>query len=264
MARRKKLTDWEKEWNLMRKKEENWLRANRQPKQPILNGLLEGKVPPKLQSTLELAFCKAFALVFEKGTPLLERTFSPEELRKQQQIDRFSAQLRQDRRSLNAFSRRSGRAGAINLALSGVEGVALGALGVGIPDIPVFTGMMLRSLYEMACHFGFSYDSPEERYFLLKVMEGAVSWGEELDACDRELNRFILHPTLPEGCDLEQQTARTAQALSRQLLYMKFLQGIPLVGVVGGAYDTLCLSRVQQLARIKYQRRLLLAQRQEA
>lgn len=260
MTRRKKQTDWEKEWNLLRKKEENWLKSNRQPKQPILNQILEGKIPPKLQETLELAFRKAFGLVFDKGTGLLERTFSPEELQKQQQIDQFSARLRQDRRSLKAFSRRSGRAGTVNLALSGVEGIALGALGVGVPDIPVFTGMMLRSLYEMSCHFGFPYDTPEERYFLLKLIEGAMSWGKELDVCDHAINHFIDHPGTPEHYDQELQLTATAQALSRQLLYMKFLQGIPLVGVAGGAYDVVCLNRIQQFARMKYQRRLLLSQ----
>lgn len=261
MARNRKLTDWEKEWNLLRKREEKWLTANQTPKQPIVNRMLEGKVPPKLQETLELAFLKAFALVFEKGNSLLEHTFSPQELQKQNQIDQFSAVLRRDRRSLKAFSQRSARSGTVNLALSGVEGLTLGALGVGIPDIPVFTASVLRSLYEMACHFGFSYDTPEERCFLLKLIEGAMSWGDELSVCDHAINRFIDQPALPQHYDQKEQLAATAQALSRQLLYTKFLQGIPLVGVAGGAYDLVFLHRIQQYARMKYQRRLLLAQR---
>ena len=255
----KRLTPWEKEWSQLRKREEKWLEANRQYKQPALNRLLEGKVPPKLQSTMDKAFCKAFSTIFQKGTPLLEHTFSPEELSKQQQIDEFSARLRQDRRSLKTFSRRSGRAGGVNLALSGVEGIALGALGIGIPDIPLFTGLLLRSLYEMACHFGFPYDTPEEQYFLLKTIQGALSYGEELDLCSSALNHFIDTTELPAHYDLSMQITLTAQALSRQLLYMKFLQGIPVVGAAGGAYDVICLNRVQQFSRLKYQRRLLLA-----
>ena len=257
----KKLTPWEKEWYQLQKREQKWLEANRRYKQSALNRLLDGKVPPKLQNTLDTAFCKAFSMIFQKGTPILERTFSPEELSKQQQVDDFSARLRQDRRSLKTFSRRSSRAGGLNLALSGVEGVALGALGVGIPDIPLFTGLMLRSLYEMACHFGFSYDTPEEQYFLLKLIQGALSYGEELDLCDNALNQFINSPILPVHYDLNLQITLTAQTLSQQLLYMKFLQGIPLVGVAGGAYDVVCLNRIQQFARLKYQRRLLLSHR---
>lgn len=254
-----RLTPWEKEWAQLQKRERKWMEANRQYKQPALNHLLEGKVPPKLQNTMDRAFCKAFSMIFQKGTPLLEHTFSPQELAKQQQVDEFSARLRQDRRSLKAFSRRSNLAGGVNLTLSGVEGVALGALGVGIPDIPLFTGLMLRSLYEMACHFGFPYDTPEEQYFLLKTTQGALSYGEELELCDSALNQFIRTAALPSHYDLSIQISITAQALSQQLLYMKFLQSIPIVGAAGGAYDVVCLNRVQQFARLKYQRRLLLA-----
>ena len=261
MAKTRKQTPWEKEWILLSKQEGGWLRQNDQYKQPILNKLLEGKVPPKLQGTLDTAFTKAFGLIFEKGTPLLEHTFSPKALSKQHKVDQYTAQVQQDRKSLRTFSRRSGRSGTLNLAVSGVEGIAFGALGVGLPDIPVFTALLLRSLYEMACQFGLPYRTPEEQYFQLLLIEGALSYGEELKACNRKLNAFISSPALPENYDQKVQITKTAQALSQQLLYMKFLQGIPIVGVAGGAYDVICLDRVQRFARLKYQRRLLLKQK---
>ena len=111
----------------------------------------------------------------------------------------------------------------------------------------------------MACHFGFPYDTPEEQYFLLKTIQGALSYGEELDLCSSALNHFIDTTELPAHYDFSMQITLTAQALSQQLLYMKFLQGIPVAGAAGGAYDVICLNRVQQFARLKYQRRLLLA-----
>lgn len=138
----------------------------------------------------------------------------------------------------------------------------LGALGIGIPDIPLFTGVLIRSLYEMAgCH-GCGWDSPEERYFQLKLIEGALSGGEELHACNAALNDFIREPKLPDDYNEKVQLERTARALSDQMLCMKFLQGIPLVGVVGGACDAVCLSRVQRYAKLKYQRRVLLSQKE--
>lgn len=258
MATKKKSTPWEKEWAALKKREKAYLSKHMEHKSPKLNQLLEGKVPPKLQDTLNAAFVKSFALIFEKGTPLLARTIPAAEISRQYQENRFSAQLRRDRKSLQAFSRRSGKAEAINLTLSGVEGVVLGALGVGIPDIPVFTAMMLRSLYEMAGHFGFPCDSPREQYFQLLLIQGAFSYGEELLSCDRELNRFMEAPVLPDGFDRSAQITKAAQPLSQQLLYMKFLQGIPVVGAAGGAYDVVCLHRVQRYAKLKYQRRLLL------
>ena len=36
---------------------------------------------------------------------------------------------------------------------------------------------------------------------------------------------------------------------------MKFLQGIPVVGAVGGAYDAVYLKRVAEYAELKYRRR---------
>jgi len=261
MRRQKRPTPWEKEWSALVRQEQRYLTGHAQYKQPMLNRLLEGKVPPKLQDTLDAAFVKAFTLVFEKGTPLLERTFSPKEVSRQYQENQFSADLRGDRRSLRTFSRRAGRSGAVNLTLSGVEGVVLGALGVGIPDIPVFTGMVLRSLYEMAGHFGFPYDTPEEQYFQLLLIQGALSYGDELLACNQTLDSFLTSPSLPPDFDRRVPIRAAAQALSRQLLYMIFLQGIPVVGMAGGAYDVVCLNRIQQYARLKYRRRLLLRQK---
>jgi len=38
---------------------------------------------------------------------------------------------------------------------------------------------------------------------------------------------------------------------------MKFLQGIPLVGAVGGVYDVVYMKQITEYAKIKYQRRFL-------
>ena len=47
----------------------------------------------------------------------------------------------------------------------------------------------------------------------------------------------------------------TAQVLSGELLYMKFLQGIPIVGVVGGAFDLKYMKEITTYAEIKYRKR---------
>jgi hypothetical protein len=46
--------------------------------------------------------------------------------------------------------------------------------------------------------------------------------------------------------------------MSTELLYMKFLQGIPVVGAVGGAYDAIYMKRVGKYAELKYRRRFYL------
>ena len=42
----------------------------------------------------------------------------------------------------------------------------MGVLGIGLPDIPVFTGMILKNIYETALQYGYSYESREEKYFI--------------------------------------------------------------------------------------------------
>ena len=45
--------------------------------------------------------------------------------------------------------------------------------------------------------------------------------------------------------------------LSKELLYMKFLQGVPVIGAVGGAYDVIYMKQISEYANLKYQRRFL-------
>ena len=51
--------------------------------------------------------------------------------------------------------------------------------------------------------------------------------------------------------------SKTSSLLSKELLYMKFLQGIPIAGAVGGIYDAVYMKRVTEYANLKYKRRFL-------
>lgn len=116
-------------------------------------------------------------------------------------------------------------------------------LGIGIPDIPIFVGMILKSLYEMALHYGFTYESEEEKYFILLIIRGALSYGTGLKSVQEQVETYSREEKLPEAYDREQEIRITAQTLSKELLYMKFLQGIPLVGAVGGVYDAVYMKK---------------------
>ncbi len=54
------------------------LRKRENKKQSQINKLLEDKVPEKLQSTLNVAFRKAFEIVFSKGSGIIEKTYDKE------------------------------------------------------------------------------------------------------------------------------------------------------------------------------------------
>ena len=252
-----KKTPHQKEWEKFLKKEEKYLEKQQIKKESILNQKLEEKVPEKLQQTLDTAFSKAFHLVFEKGTGVIEKNYRKEDIKKKYLINELTNDLKQNRKSIRTFSQNAKGSGTKNLLMSGATGIGMGILGVGIPDIPLFTGMMLKSIYEIAMHYGYSYETEEEQYFILLLIQGAVTYGEEMMTIDRKINQYITSSIWIQEESKEEMIQKTASYLSKELLYMKFLQGIPVVGAVGGAYDVIYLKHITEYANLKYERRFL-------
>jgi len=252
---RNSLSPLEKEWIKVEKQEQIYMQKRMEKKDSRLNQLLEKKVPENLQKTLDTAFSKAFYLIFEKGTGVIEKTYKKEELEKTYQINEFAAQIRNNRKSLKTFSKKASGAGNLNMLISGVSGIGLGVLGIGIPDIVLFTGLMLKSIYEIALNYGFDYEKEEEKQFILLLIRGAISYGDELHEVNDELNYFIETGHFTRCHMLSDGINEAAGCLSKELLYMKFLQGIPVVGAAGGAYDVIYMKQVVKYAEMKYRRR---------
>lgn len=252
-----KKTPLQKEWDKMRQQEQKLYRKRQAEKDSLLNRKLEEKIPPKLQETLDTAFAKAFSLIFEKGTGMIEKTCRPEKLAQDYQIRQYAADLKQTSGTLRAFSKKARNTGAKNLLLSGTSGIGMGVLGVGLPDIPVFTAMILKNIYEIAMNYGFGYKDEKERYFILLLIQGALSCGETFDRINRATDQFIDTRMLPKSYREKDQIENTSGVLSKELLYMKFLQGIPIVGAVGGAFDAVYMKKISEYAELKYRRRYL-------
>ena len=106
-------------------------------------------------------------------------------------------------------------------------------------------------------HYGYSYDTEEEQYFILLLIQGAVSHGEDMLLMDKKINQYIESSIWVKEETREETIQKTAGCLSKELLYMKFLQGIPVVGAVGGAYDVIYLKQITEYANLKYERRFL-------
>lgn len=250
---------WEKEWTALEKKEARYLMRRREEKtSSALQQKLEEKIPEKLEETLNTAFIKAFDLVFEKRTGLIEKTYNKDQQKTDYQVREYAAGLKESRKTVKAFGRQSQGTRMKNLMISGVEGVGLGLLGIGLPDIPLFTAVILKSVYEIALSYGFEYESEKEQWFILKMIETALKKGEELERNNSLLNAWIDQNGIGETVKgRKEQSKETAAALAEALLYMKFLQGIPVVGVAGGAADTVYLKKITDYAELKYKRRFL-------
>ena len=261
MALFQKKTPLEKEWEKLMKEERKFLLSRAEKKDSLLNQKLEQFVPDKLQETLDTAFAKAFGLIFDKGTGVIEKTYNKDEMEKRFQINQFASDLRKDSRSLKKFSKKARQSGNINVLVSGTAGIGMGVLGVGIPDIPVFLGMVLKSVYEIALNYGYRYDTPEEQYFILLLIETAVSHGRDLIERNQEVDDYISSEKMPEPYNKDVQIKLTSAVLSKELLYMKFLQGVPVIGAVGGAYDVVYMKQITEYANLKYKRRFLRVRR---
>lgn len=250
---------WKKEWNRMLADEKAYLKQGRARKEPRLNSMVARHVPDGLQEKLDAAFAKAFKLIFEKGTGIIEKTYDREGIREQFDEARLSAHMRKGNGLRKVLWNARGSR-AKNIVYSGIEGIGLGAAGIGLPDIPLFTGMLLKGIYEVALHFGYEYESEKEKYFILRIIEVALKHGSALDAENQALNEWIEEEKLPIGYDRDEQIERTSAAISKELLYMKFLQGLPIVGALGGAYDPVYMQKILSYAELKYHRRFLLEQ----
>lgn len=81
-------TTLEREWKRLLKKEERMLHSAENKKETkldgkinVLTGRIEEKIPEKLLETIDATFYKAFLVIFEKGTGVIEKTFKRDELR---------------------------------------------------------------------------------------------------------------------------------------------------------------------------------------
>lgn len=260
----KKKSAWEKELEAVLRAEENFRKRQLPGRESMVNRLLTDKVPPKLDEKLRQAFRGAFSFLFESGTGIIEKTYGREAAERQYKMNAYAAGLKESRKSLRAFSNQAAAAGSRNLALAGAEGLGLGLVGVGLPDIPLFTGMIFKSLYELGSHYGFGHEEEKEKYWILLLLQGALTYGDEFLKAEEECEWFIEHETVPESYQQRDMIERVCSVLSGELLYMKFLQGVPVVGVIGGACDVICLNRIQSYAKIKYRKRFLLKWKRES
>ena len=254
---------WEKDWDDLKKKEAKYQEKRNQGPTSVLLEKLDRFIPQKLNDTLDLAFSKAFALIFEKGTGVIEKTYNKEQKQADFLVDAYATEIKADKKSVKRFTKRAKASKTANLMITGVEGIGLGLVGAGLPDIPLFVAMVLKSVYEVALSYGYDYESDGEKAFILKVIETSMYDGEEFIKQNRRLNELIEDivydgDTL-EGYEIDKagQIDKTAKALSKEMLYTKFLQGQMIVGVAGGIFNPIYINRITDYAVLKYRRRFL-------
>lgn len=248
-----------REMTAVMKQELRLWRAARRRQIPQWKQKLEQMVPDKARRGLEQAFGRGFSLIFSKGVGVIEKTYPKQDLQSDYAIRDYAFRLKGRRRELKQIRRGAGRLNLRNLTATTMEGVGLGLLGIGMPDVAVFLGVLFRGIYETALSYGFAYESPAEKLLILKMMEAALSSGDDWVRSNEQVDQMLVREMADiTQAELEEQIRRTAAAFSVELLLLKFIQGIPVAGVLGGAGNTVYYHRIMQYVQLKYRKRYLL------
>lgn len=251
-----------KHLNKINKKEEKILKNNKgiiDVKLEPLVDKVESFVPEGLKDTLNKAFYNAFKLIFEKGTKIIEKSYNKKRIQEKHNFHDFSFRKIKNRRTLKKIDRHAQRSNFINMSISTIEGAGLGFLGMGLPDIPLFTAVILKTIYEISLSYGYLYELDDERIYILNLINAALTTDEtqkkfnfRVDAISHNIDN-----NLYMEYDMDKEIIRTSKILADSMLTSKFVQGIPIVGAVGSIANYRIINKISKYASIKYKKRYL-------
>lgn len=221
---------------------------------------IKEKIPDKVKDALDVAFIKAFQLVFEKGYTYIEKTYNKNKLQLEHDLNNLALEKKFTKKHIKKLDKHVKGSKRLNSFVSVVEGSVLGFLGIGLPDIPLLIAMIIKTISEIALSYGYDYENKEEKIYILLLICGAIATGDR----QREINEEIdclgekIDENLPAEVNIEDQMKMTAGILSDRLLPAKFIQGIPVVGVIGGAVNYNVIKKIGKYSSLKYKKRYLL------
>lgn len=148
----------------------------------------------------------------------------------------------------------------MNTVITTAEGIGLGALGIGMPDIVIWVGVLLHGIYETALKYGFEYETSAEKMFVLKLIEASMMNSENWEDLDAELDEHVRQDVheIPDEIMVRAQIEKTADALAMEMLVAKFIQGLPVAGVLGGVANPVYYQKIMRYVQMKYWKRYLL------
>ncbi len=220
---------------------------------------LEDKVPDKLKTTLDNAFYQGFKLVLSKGTKYIEKLYDKDKIQLEHDIKNYAVEKDTTKKNIKSLDSLSKKSNFINTSISTIEGGGLGLLGIGLPDIPLFITMILKTIYEIALSYGVDYEKEEEVIYVLNLICAALSTGEEQYKFNKNLELLAenINSNITIQCDLEAEIKNASQVLSQSMLTSKFIQGIPLVGVIGSVTNFRVINKISKYSSLKYKKRYL-------
>lgn len=223
--------------------------------QPMKEKTVE-KIPEKMEQTFQVAFEKGFCYLFEKGTPFVEKISGKEKRLKKFDLNQYWLNRDAEKRSLCQFEKEAAGSMLINQSVAAAEGTVLGMFGIGLPDIPIFLGVILKTVYEIGFSFGYGNETEAEQCYILSLIC--------LASAPQEKTQDYLCRSRQIG-DEEKRTSGTSREwmmeasglLAQKLVLAKVVQGFPIVGVAGGLTNYSLISRIGTVSQLEYKRRFL-------
>ena len=96
-------------------------------------------------------------------------------------------------------------------------------------------------------------------FFILRMMETALTKGPDFAVKNARVDGMIEEMPQTGEDELQAQIQKTGSAFAVDMLLLKFVQGFPLVGILGGAANPVYYNKVMRYVQLKYQKRYLLA-----
>ena len=240
------------ELNRLNKKEERFLNKD------IVEGNLKlkiyEKIPENLEETLKKTFIKAFEIIFNKGTSIIEKSFNKEKINLEYEINKFILDYKEDKTNIKKLDKYSKKTNLVNNLITTSVGTGMGILGFGIPDIPLFVATILRGIYQISLSYGFDYKNEKERIYILRLIRIALS--KTVD--EKKQYNEELKDEKSYNAKLGDEIKTTAKIMANALLIEKFIQGIPVVGAVGGIVNNSIYRKISNFCMIKYKKRYLI------
>ena len=97
---------------------------------------------------------------------------------------------------------------------------------------------------------------------ILKMMSAAIQKREKWLEADMEVDDFLKAKDIPDSFELEDQIGRTADDFALDMLVLKFIQGLPVVGVLGGLSNPVYYTKIMEYVQLKYHKRYLLEKKE--
>ncbi len=220
------------------------------------------KLPFDLKKKFEEAFSKSFLLVFTKGIGVIEKTYDKQKLIRVFTEDSKKFRTSVKKRNLKTAERRVKKKILLNRGISAAEGSIVGFMGImtALADVPVFISVLIKNLNEISLHYGFDYDSENEKIYMLKLISMSIAQSEMKQKYSKEIDKIGYGIDLGDypGMELEEVIGSTSESLAEYMSSAILMQSIPVAGFIfGGLNNFGFMGNLSKIANVKYKKRYL-------